>query len=103
MRDTQPMGLKYHAFFCCCTLFGSYPMSVVFILFYWTAPQGMPFILLMVIDKYADDFGGILRQKDSCHTGDILPLFQQSHDPFYRFIRDFLCFSMDHIGYCCCT
>ena len=32
------MGLKYHAFFCCCTLFGSYPMSVVFILSYWKLP-----------------------------------------------------------------
>ena len=40
MRDTQPMGLKYHAFFCCCTLFGSYPMSVVFILSYWKLPWG---------------------------------------------------------------
>ena len=39
MRDTQPMGLKYHAFFCCCTLFGSYPMSVVFILSYWKLPE----------------------------------------------------------------
>ena len=34
------MELRYHAFFCCCTLFGSYPMSVVFILSYWKLPCG---------------------------------------------------------------
>ena len=44
MRDTQPMGLKYHAFFCCCTLFGSYPMSVVFILSYWKLPEVASFV-----------------------------------------------------------
>ena len=43
MRDTQPMGLKYHAFCCCYTLFGSYPMSVVFILSYWKLPWGCVF------------------------------------------------------------
>lgn len=43
-------------------------------------------ILLVIIDKYADDFRGILRQKDPRHTGDILPLFKQRHDAFYRFI-----------------
>ena len=49
MRDTQPMGLKYHAFFCCCTLFGSYPMSVVFILSYWKLPCSGAFIVIVIM------------------------------------------------------
>ena len=40
MRDTKLIELKYHALFLDCTLFGSYPISVVFILSYWKLPEG---------------------------------------------------------------
>ena len=53
MRDTQPMGLKYHAFFCCCILFGSYPMSVVFILSYWKLPDDL-FLFYRMISQISE-------------------------------------------------
>lgn len=60
--------------------------------------QRMALIFFMVVDKYSDDSGRVLRQKNSCQTGDILALFQQCLYTFYRFIRYFSGFPVDHIG-----
>ena len=61
--------------------------------------QRMSLIFFMVIDKYADDPRGILRQKDTRHAGNILPFLQQCLHTLCRFIRYFPGFPMYDIGY----
>ena len=61
--------------------------------------QGVPLILFVVVDEHADDLRGVLRQKNSRHTGNILPLLQRELHPLHRFIRNFPGFPMDYIGH----
>ena len=65
--------------------------------------QDPSLVLDMVVHDHADDTGVVSRQQDTGHIGNIAGLFQLLLDPFYRCIGNFVSFSVDHIGDCCCA